>query len=390
VSRKLSIACLSHVASRQAPTGAERSLGLLAGALAARGHRVVVVAPGAWALQEELLSKGVEVETIPSRACWTTYWEPRPWPLAAGKWLRGLASSRANGRLASYLDRRNPDVVHVNCLPHLAGASAAARCGRPVLWHLREILPPGRRRRWWAQRLEEHASRVVAVSEAVGRWVRDEGLGERLEVVPNGVVPEGEPFDRTRSRLALGLDPAAGVVVGLFGQLVPHKGALQFIAAAARAAAREHRLRFVLAGAGPAAFRRRCEEAIATSGWADRFRLLPPQPSADELMAAADVVCLTTTTPDPFPRAVLEAMGAARPVAAFDSGGTAEMVVDGETGLIVPTGDLEALADAFCRLAADDVLRESMGSSGARRARDHFSLERHVDRMESLMLELAA
>ena len=389
MSRSLSIACLSHVASPQAPTGAERSLGLLASSLAARGHRVVVVAPGPWALESELRAGGVEVETIPSSPCWTTYWEPRPWPLAVGKWLRGLASSWTNGALSAYLDRRNPDVVHVNCLPHLAGASAAARYGRPVLWHLREILPPGRRRRWWARRLEENASLVVAVSEAVGRWVADEGLGDRLHVVPNGVVQDDASLDRERSRIALGLAPDAGVVVGLYGQLVPHKGALQFIEAAAAAAARAPRLRFVLAGAGPDLFRRRCEQAITASGWADRFRLLPPQPSAEELMAAADVVCLTTTTPDPFPRAVLEAMGAGRPVVAFDSGGTAEMVVDGETGFVVPMGDTVALAEALCRLEADDRLRESMGGRGARRAREHFSLERHVDRMESLLMELS-
>jgi glycosyltransferase involved in cell wall biosynthesis len=215
--------------------------------------------------------------------------------------------------------------------------------------------------------------------------VRDEGLGDRLDVVPNGVTPPAAPPQRRAARAALGLEET-GVVIGLFGQLVPHKGALEFIAAADRAASSDRDLRCVLAGAGPAAFSKECEKAIVRARHADRIRLLPPQPTGDELIAASDVVCLATTTPDPFPRAVLEAMAAGRPVAAFDSGGTSEMVTNGETGMLVPTGDIEALAGAFRRLAGDSALRNAMGSAAAARVRERFSLERHVARMEALLV----
>lgn len=385
MSGQLSIAFLSHLASTQAPTGAEHSLALLAGELSGRGHRVSVVAPGRWALEAPLRARGVEVETIPSRSCWMTYWEPRPWPVALAKSVRCLWPQRAKSRIAAFLERWRPDVVHVNCLPHLAGAAAGARTGRPVVWHLREILPAGYRRRWLVRRIERNAAVVVAVSEAVARWVRDEGLEDRLQVVPNGVAPPGAPPESRRARAALGLEET-GVLIGLFGQLVPHKGALAFIAAADSAAASDRSLRFVLAGAGPEAFRRQCEGAIARMRHPDRIRLLPAQPSGDELIAAADVVCLATTTPDPFPRAVLEAMAAGRPVAAFDSGGTGEMVLDGETGVLVPTGDIDALAGAFRRLATDAALRRAMGEAGAARVRERFSLERHVERMEALLV----
>jgi len=388
VSASLSIAFLSHLASARAPTGAEHSLALLAGALARRGHRVAVVAPGPWILAERLRSVGVEVETVRSRACWMTYWEPRPWPVAFAKWMRCVWPQRATSRLRVFLRGWRPDVVHVNCLPHLPGAVAGAGTGRPVVWHLREILPEGRRRRWLARRLARHASAVVAVSEAVAGWVRAEGLGDRLHVVPNGVEPLAEPPDRPRAREALGLD-GAGVIIGLFGQLLPHKGALEFIEAASLAARSSPDLRFVLAGSGTESFRRRCEEAIGRSAAAARFHLLPARPSGEELIAASDVVCLATTTPDPFPRTVLEAMGAGRPVAAFASGGTVEMVRDGETGVLVPVGDVRALSAAFCKLGCDPVLRETMGRAGARLASGVFSLERHVDRMESLMASLA-
>jgi len=82
-------------------------------------------------------------------------------------------------------------------------------------------------------------------------------------------------------------------------------------------------------------------------------------------------------------------MAAGRPIAAFDSGGTSEMVTDGETGLLVSTGDVDGLADAFRRLGRDRTLRETMGRRAAIVAREQFSLERHVGRMEEVFSGVA-
>jgi glycosyltransferase involved in cell wall biosynthesis len=128
--------------------------------------------------------------------------------------------------------------------------------------------------------------------------------------------------------------------------------------------------------------------AIEAGGLGARFHLLPPQPDGELLAAASDVVCLATRTPDPFPRTVLEAMAAGRPVVAFRSGGVAELVRDGESGLLVAPGDLDGLADGFVRLGEDAALRAALGRAGARRVRDEFSLERHLDRMEALFRSL--
>lgn len=387
VSLTRSIALLSHHASRQAPTGAEHSLALLAVGLKERGHRVCIVTPAEWVLAESMRAAGVEVLCIRSTPLWTTYWKPRPWPVAAAKLGALLPSRAASRRLAAFLENWRADIVHVNCLPHLSGAMAATAAGRPCVWHLREILPPGARRRWWSERLRRHASRIVAVSEAVGAWVREEGLGERLTVIPNGAPERAEEGDALSARVAFGLEPDR-VWIGLFGQLVPHKGALSFIEAGRLALDSAPQLGFVIAGAGPQEFRDRCAAAIQRTGRADAFRLLPPQPHAAKLMAASDVVCLATTTPDPFPRSVLEAMGACRPVVAFDSGGTREMVLDGECGWLVPCGDVPALAAGFVRLASDGALRARMGQAGQRRVRECFSLERHVRRMESVLVRV--
>lgn len=384
MTRKLRIAMLSHMASSASPTGAEHSLALLARRLRERGHRVVVVVPGPWALGDALREAGVEVKTIPCRVCWLAYYHPRPAPVVLMKWARFAIADPGGRSIATFLREWRPDVVHVNCLPHLRGAERARAAGFPVVWHIREILPPGRRRRWFASRLSRDAAHVVSVSEAVGEWLRAEGLGERLTVIHNGVEPAEEP---RAPREALGLPPD-GRVAGLFGQILPHKGVLPFVEAGERALAAGGDLRFVVAGAGPDGFVEEVRARMAGASRPDRFHLLPPQPTARELMAASDMVCLTTTTPDPLPRTVLEAMAAGKPVIAFRSGGAPEMVDDGRTGRLVD--DIEGLVAAMVELAGDDTLRAEMGSEGSRRVRDEFTLDRHVDRMESLFLEIAS
>ncbi len=167
---------------------------------------------------------------------------------------------------------------------------------------------------------------------------------------------------------AFGL-PADACVVGLFSQLVEHKGALDFVRAAHLAGSDDPHLWFLIAGHGPAGFVERLRGAIAEGPAADRIRLVPPQPEIWPLLAAVDVAAVTTLWPDPLPRVVMEAMAVGKPVVGYDGGGVPEMVVDGETGLLCASGDVGGLAAAIERLAEDHDLRRRMGEAGRHRAR---------------------
>jgi glycosyltransferase involved in cell wall biosynthesis len=287
-------------------------------------------------------------------------------------------------RLRRWLAETRPDVVHVNCLPHVRGAKAAHRCGLPVVWHLREILPPGPRRRWFAGRLRQAATSIIAVSDAVAKWVREEGLGELVEVVHNGADPPAQMSDRVDAREQFGL-PEDGVVIGLFSQLVEHKGALDFVNAAHRAAAEHPSLHFMIAGHGPRAFADRLRKSVASGGMADRIHFVPPHGEIWPLLAAVDAVAITTLWPDPLPRIVMEAMAVGLPVIGYTGGGVPEMVVDGKTGMLCTPGDVDGLAAAMVRIVEDEGLRRQLGEAGRDRSRRLFSVKGHVDLMEAAL-----
>jgi glycosyltransferase involved in cell wall biosynthesis len=385
----MNIAFLSHLASPTAPTGAERSLALLAGGLADRGHRVAVTAPGPWALGAELERAGIGVVSIPIRACWLAQFGPQPLWRQMARALRYAVPDAGGRRLRAWLAATSPDLVHVNCLPHVRGAAAARSCGLPLVWHVREILPPGVRRHWFAGRLRREATIIVAVSEAVASWLRVEGLGDRVKVIHNGVDLPAAPAAPEAVRDGLGLPPEA-VVVGHFGQLVAHKGARDFVRAAHLAAASNQALHFLIAGHGPRSFVDGLLRETAAGPGSGRIHVVPPQDDIWDLMAAVDVVAVTTVWPDPLPRVVMEAMAAGRPVVAYDGGGVPEMVVDGETGRLCRSGDIDGLRRALVDLAGDEALRDRLGGAGRNRAREVFSVKRHLDRMESVFQSVAS
>jgi glycosyltransferase involved in cell wall biosynthesis len=380
----MKIAMLSHLASAAAPTGAERSLAVLARGLSARGHEVAVTAPGRWSLDDELAEAGLPVTSIPVKPCWLVQWGSQPLWLQTLRGMRYAMPDLGARVLLRWLSELAPDVVHVNCLPHLRGAAAAKGLGLPVVWHVREMLPAGPRRSWFAGRLRSDASRIVAVSEAVAGWLREEGLGERVEVIHNGVDLPADSADSDSARNQFNLPPDA-IVVGMFSQLVAHKGALDLVRAAHIVCHSNDRLRFLIAGSGPASFASELAREILDGPAAGQFQVVPPQPEIWELLAAVDLVALPTLWPDPLPRVVMEAMAAGKPVVAYENGGVPEMVADGETGRLCRPGDVEELAQVIIELIRDERQRDRLGEAGRVRARELFSARRHVARMEEAL-----
>jgi glycosyltransferase involved in cell wall biosynthesis len=342
-----------HVDPEHGWGGGEVQVAALLRALAAHGHASTLAADAAGPLARAAGALGIPVHALRIR---------NHLDVRAGLALRRLVGGH--------------DVVHF----HTARAHALAplcRTGgaRLVVTRRMDYVPAGGP---YARFLYNRAvDAVIAISEGVrAALVRAGVRADRIRVVPSGVDPaafEASSASRTATRAAWGAGDAH-VVVMLPGVLEPRKGHAVLLAAATRLASTAPDLCYVFCGAGDQADALRA--AAAPLGDAVRFAGF--QRDMAPCFAAADIVVLPSFK-EGLGVAALEAMAARRAVLGSRVGGLAEAIVDGETGLLVPPGDAEALAAGILRLARDPALRARMGAAGHARVRARFTTAHMAD-----------
>ncbi len=222
-----------------------------------------------------------------------------------------------------------------------------------------------------------------------GDVLRARGLpADRVHFLPNGLDIEWADlrFDRAEARASFNL-PAAAAVVLFLARLVKSKRPLDFITAAARTMKSvDPHVEFVIAGDGP--MRAACERAAANTGILSRIRFLGTVPHDDipRLLAASDLFVSTSELTN---RALptCEAMLCGVPVVVYDAGDTRTVVRDGETGVVVPDGDVDALADSIARLLGYQAERERLADNARRLARTTFTSWEQRIGMEMKIIE---
>lgn len=219
------------------------------------------------------------------------------------------------------------------------------------------------------------AHRVIAVSQAIRERLLALGCADPV------VLPIGVPLRPPRPLRAASPAPRAITVA----RLHPAKGVPDLVDAVARTP-----LSLDVVGDGEE--RAEVEARVRRHGLADRVRLhgtLAPDRVA-ALLDAADLFVLNSRTPEAgdtegLPVSVLEAMEASLPVVATRLGGIPEAVADGETGILVPERDTDALARALGTLARDPALRARLGAAGRARVEERFDLEACTRRLRELL-----
>lgn len=222
------------------------------------------------------------------------------------------------------------------------------------------------------------ANRVIALTDSERRYL--EGLGvepERIAVIPNGV--DLSEFPSTADRPTDG----AEVTVLFAGRCYPEQKGLEVLMQAMALLDDGTRIRLRVVGedwGGYAVVR----TLSRTLGMEDRVTLVGKvdRPALLEEFRRADVFVLPSLF-DSFPIAILEAMAAALPVVATRVGGVPDIVADGETGLLVPPGNPDALATALRRLAEEPQARKTMGRRARERAR-LFSWDEILTRVQGV------
>ena len=302
--------------------------------------------------------------------------------LAREKW-----DPRAVLDLIRVVRARDIDLLHVSGFKAtMLGRIAALTTGRPTIVHLHDARPMASWVRLIQHRLVPWTDAAIVVSEALRRVaVEDYGMpADQVQVLYNGV--DYDTFARVprdaRRRIRQEMEIADGAsVIGMVSRIEPDKGLKPLLRAMPEVRTRCPGAVLLVVGDG--SIRPDCERLARDLEIGSAVRFTGFRHDVPELLAAMDVMAAPSIAEEGLGYAVLEAMCAALPVVATRSGGLAESVVHGQTGFLVPKGNVSELANALVTILVDNSLREAFASAARRRVAG-FSVEGHVDRLQAL------
>jgi glycosyltransferase involved in cell wall biosynthesis len=374
---------IAHVLHRLDRAGAEVLAAGLARGLADRFDFVFFCLDGLGPLADELIDEGFAVEAL----------DRRP----------GLDRALAR-RLRDRAAHHRVDLIHAHqYTPFFYSALARGVLSRQLLGtgvlfteHGRHVPDtPSLKRRLANKLFLKKTDRVTAVSAFVkDALIKHEGLpASRIDIVHNGIDPGPEPTDndREQAREQLGLSPDRPVVmqVARFHPVKDHATALR---AWSIVHAQMPEALLVFVGDGPE--RENLESLTKQLGLEDAVRFTGAINNARDLIPAADL-CMLSSLSEGLSVTLLEAMAAGKPIVATDVGGNPEAVVNGETGLLAPARDPEALAGCIIQLLPNaPYTARALGQAGRQRLLEHFTADRmhrvYADRYELLAADASS
>ena len=344
--------------------GTELHILNLSDQLQQRGYDVTIACrPGKWV---ESRAKQMGLATVPIRVLKQQDWQDF-------------------GALRNLLREKQIDVMHVHWSTDVVVPGFAAVMEHvPVRILSRHMPYPFKNRLGtylYSQFLFTH---LVTVSDSVRKTLLKCGVPPgRVDVIHHGT--DVIKFIQTtqsaqEARKALGI-PADSVTVGIVGRIAPEKGHKVLMEAASILGDR-YPISYVIIGDGPdgdlireTAKSLNIEKNVFFAGFRD---------DVNNAILAMDIVTVPSTWNEPCSAVVQQAMALSKPVVGTLAGGTPEMIVEGETGLLVPPSDAPALAEALGKLAGDAFMRKRMGAAGRERVEALFSLQVMTDKIEAL------
>ncbi len=285
--------------------------------------------------------------------------------------------------LAAFFRSGKYDVVHThNAFPHLYATIGARMAGIPTVVHTRH----GRRfGQTWKERFHysiggKLCDRVVAVSDDTAALCKERGSFDHRKVTR---IWNGVDLSRFNHRRVNHNDPVAITVA----RLSPEKDIATMLRATAIVVKHQPMFRLIIVGDGPE--RANLHGLANRLGISESVDFLGERNDVPELLSkAAFFVCSSRT--EGVSLTLLEAMATELPVVATDVGGNPEVVIDGETGLLVPANDPETLAESMFSLLETPASWDPFGFAGRERVQEHFCIRSMVSQYEELYSELLA
>jgi L-malate glycosyltransferase len=304
--------------------------------------------------------------------------------------MQGEVDLSAAWRLSRVIKKLAPDVIHAHDPHAVAMASTAlsiiSPMPKPPLIASRRIVSPMAKNsfsRWKYSQIDCFIVNSVAIRD---RLASDGIPRARMTIVTEGVDVERivrMPAANVHAEFYL---PMHAPVVGNVAALVPHKGHHHLIDAAALVVREVPDARFVIAGDGE--LREALERQIREKHLERHVFLAGFRPDALELTKGFDIFAVSSVT-EGMCAALIDAMAASKPAVATDAGAISEVLVDGETGYLVPPRDHAAMAARLVGLLKDSGLRSWMGAAALARVRAQFTVERMVEEIAAVYARLA-
>jgi len=302
----------------------------------------------------------------------------------------GAMAVAAGGILRSARGWR-AEVVHANSIRAGLIAEPVARALRlPLVLHVRDCLPPSTLTRRLQRALATRSAAVIAISRHVADAFDPDGVAPRLATIDNPfdlarLDPERIDRDAARARLALSRRDLALVLVG---QITPWKGQLEAILALAELLADGYDAQLLIVGEAKfvsaatrydnRAYLAQMKRTITERGLGARVRLLGERDDVPQIMGALDAL-LVPSWEEPFGRIVVESMAMEVPVIATDVGGPAEILTDGDDGVLLPPRRPARWGEVAFELLSEPSRRVTLGRRGRATVEARFAPERQLE-----------
>jgi len=352
--------------------GAQHSLYEVCTTLPRQGVDVVAAVPYG-PLYEKLTAAGIKVFPVSALRAKKHGW---------GFFVTTAKLLRAPGTVLQIIRAVKPDIIHTNSLPAFLAASRT-QTAIPVIWHVRDLRMP----ELIAREAAKKAARIIAVSQAVDEYLIDilspRILG-RIRVIRNGIdTSRFAVTNKAAARTRWGLPPSAPVI-GMIAHLIPWKRHDAFIEAAAAIHRQRPDAHFVAVGRDLFHEHSRLssclEEQVAKAGLTPCFHWIRDLDAAEELLPAFDVL-LHPALREPFGRVLCEAMAAGVPIVAAESGGSAALIEQHVSGILVRDGDPQQMAKETLGLLADPPRAADMAAAGQRLVQEQYTTGRVCEQL---------
>lgn len=338
--------------------------------LAGRGHRLIIACQSESELSIRAKDAGLEVITLS---------------------MRKISYLSAVLKLRSIIDDYGVDILNTHSSRDSWLGSIAGRLSkkRPIILrtrHLSTTVSRGLLSRFLYEILPH---RVITTGESIrNQMITDNGFdGKKIMSIPTGVNIDLFDLKRVDETLRGEWGVPRGVpAIGMVAVIRSWKGHEYFIDAAGMVLKEFPEARFFIVGDGPR--KEIVSDYIKERGLHDSIIMIGQMDDIPSVMAALDIIVLSSYANEGLPQVLLQSLAMGKPVVASNVGSISEVVIDGETGYLIPPRNPSKLAEKIISLMKKNGQRDEMGMAGRRLVTSRFSLEGMLDRIEDLYKEL--